>query len=148
VQTRVLKTLTPTVDDMVASSATCAFMTACGASVGRFAPPRVHSLSRCTFTSPMVHGVHSVIPKRARLGPAPAISMDNSPKTIPVPSGVLLLVSSVLAIASVGCVFELSGGHPQYGTAVTGGILVVALPGFLYLFAAAIRKGQEEAELD
>jgi hypothetical protein len=69
-------------------------------------------------------------------------------KTLPVPSGVLLLISSVLAIASVGCIFELSGGHPQYGNAVTASILAVSLPGFLYLFAAAIRKGQEEAELD
>jgi hypothetical protein len=133
---------------MAASSATCAFMLACGASVGSFTPLKVHSLSCRTFAPPMSHGTHPVTSRQSRVRPAPAVSMDGSPKTLPVPSGVLLLVSSVLAIASVGCVFELSGGHPQYGTAVTGGILVVALPGFLYLFAAAIRKGQEEAEQD
>lgn len=67
---------------------------------------------------------------------------------IDLPSGVLLAVSSVLAIAAVGCVFELSSGHPQYGVPLTSGILIVSLPGFLGLFYAAIRKGQVEAEED
>lgn len=68
--------------------------------------------------------------------------------SVPVnlPSGLLLAVSSVLAIASVGCVFELSSGHPQYGVPLTTGILAFSLPGFLALFYAAIRKGQAEAE--
>lgn len=64
---------------------------------------------------------------------------------INAPSSVLLLTSSVLAIASIGSVFELTGGHPTYGTQLTSAILAVSLPGFLFLFYAAIRKGQQEA---
>lgn len=64
------------------------------------------------------------------------------------PAGVLLGASSVLAIATVGCVFELSSGHPQYGVPATAAILVGSGPGFVALFAAAIRKGQLEAEED
>lgn len=69
---------------------------------------------------------------------------DDSPP-INAPSGFLLLSSSVLAIATVGCVFELTGGHPTYGPNLTSAILAVSLPGFLFLFYAAIRKGQQEA---
>lgn len=64
---------------------------------------------------------------------------------IDAPSGVLLLSSSVLAIATIGCIFELTGGHPTYGFNVTAGILTVSLPSFLFLFYAAIKKGQIEA---
>lgn len=67
---------------------------------------------------------------------------------INLPSGVLLLASSVLAIACVGCVFELSGGHPQYGTPFTAGVLAVSAPAFAFLYYAAIKRGQLEAELD
>ncbi len=75
-------------------------------------------------------------------------SGGNDGVPINAPSGVLLAVSSILAIASVGCVFELAGGHPQYGQSLTAGILVVSFPLFLGLFYAAIRKGQAEAEED
>lgn len=64
---------------------------------------------------------------------------------INAPSSVLLLTSSVLAIATIGCMFELGGGHPTYGQNLTTGILVLSLPGFLFFFYAAIRKGQQEA---
>lgn len=64
---------------------------------------------------------------------------------INAPSSVLLLTSSVLAISSIGCVFELSGGHPTYGSQLTCVILAGSLPGFLFFFYAAIRKGQQEA---
>lgn len=64
---------------------------------------------------------------------------------INLPSPVLLLSSSVLAIASIGSVFELTGGHPTLGPQLTAAILVAALPGFLFLFYAAIRKGQQES---
>lgn len=67
------------------------------------------------------------------------------PPPINLPSTTLLLTSCVLAIASVGCVFELSSGHPTYGQTLTSAILAVSLPGFLFLFYAAIRKGQQEA---
>lgn len=71
--------------------------------------------------------------------------MEESSPPINAPSAVLLLSSSVLAIASVGCVFELTGGHPTYGAKITSAILAVSLPGFLFLFYSAIRKGQQEA---
>lgn len=69
------------------------------------------------------------------------------PSSVPInaPSVVLLLTSSVLAIASIGCVFELSGGRPTYGPTITFAILAFSLPGFLFTFYAAIRKGQQEA---
>lgn len=71
----------------------------------------------------------------------------SSSGNVPVnaPSVVLLLTSSVLAIASIGCVFELSGGKPTYGPTVTSAILALSAPGFLFFFYAAIRKGQQEA---
>lgn len=64
---------------------------------------------------------------------------------INAPSVVLLLSSSVLAIASIGCVFELSSGHPTYGSTFTSVVLAISLPSFLFLYYAAIRKGQQEA---
>lgn len=71
--------------------------------------------------------------------------MGNKSPPINAPSGLLLVLSSVLAIASIGSVFELTGGHPTYGSSITSGVLAVSLPGFLFLFYSAIRKGQEEA---
>lgn len=65
-----------------------------------------------------------------------------------VPAGVLLAISSVLAIASVGCGFELSSGHPQLGYNVTLVILLVSLPGFITLYYAALQKGKVEADED
>lgn len=64
---------------------------------------------------------------------------------INLPSGVLLLSSSVLAIASIGCVFELSSGHPTNGVPFTAAVLTFSLPTFLFLFYSAVRKGQLEA---
>lgn len=64
---------------------------------------------------------------------------------INAPSSVLLLTSSVLAIASIGCVFELSSGHPTYGQTLTSAILTGSFPGFIFFFYAAVRKGQQEA---
>ena len=80
--------------------------------------------------------------------PRAPMRMEGSSPPINAPSGLLLLTSSILAIASVGCVFELTGGHPMYGSTVTSGILAVSLPSFLFLFYSAIRKGQQEAEDD
>lgn len=71
--------------------------------------------------------------------------MESDAPPVNLPSSVLLLSSSILAIAAIGCVFELSGGHPSLGSTRTFTILAVSLPGFLFLFYAAIRKGQQEA---
>ncbi len=65
-----------------------------------------------------------------------------------VPAGVLLAVSSVLAIASIGCVFELTSGHPQLGNTLTMAILLVSFPGFIGLYYAALQKGKLEADED
>eukprot|EP00871_Galdieria_phlegrea_P003051 jgi/Galph1/3747/GphlegSOOS_G2414.1 len=71
---------------------------------------------------------------------------EPSPKPpINLPSGLLLATSCFLAIATVGSIFELSSGHPQYGSELTTIILTVALPGFLFLFYAAIQKAREHS---
>eukprot|EP00190_Bangiopsis_sp_CCMP1999_P006624 CAMPEP_0198723990 /NCGR_PEP_ID=MMETSP1475-20131203/1494_1 /TAXON_ID= ORGANISM="Unidentified sp., Strain CCMP1999" /NCGR_SAMPLE_ID=MMETSP1475 /ASSEMBLY_ACC=CAM_ASM_001111 /LENGTH=123 /DNA_ID=CAMNT_0044485347 /DNA_START=177 /DNA_END=548 /DNA_ORIENTATION=+ len=69
-----------------------------------------------------------------------------SPPPINLPSGALLGIASIMAIATIGCIFELSSGHPQLGTALTSGILAVCAPGFVFLYYAAIKKGQAESE--
>ncbi|GJQ09561.1 hypothetical protein GpartN1_g1352.t1 [Galdieria partita] len=89
-------------------------------------------------------------PCRPRQGPSKTwfFEMKKAPNSKPpinVPSGILLGMSCVLAIAFVGSLFELSSGHPQYGREVTGAILVGSLPSFLFLFYAAIQKGKEES---
>lgn len=101
-----------------------------------------HTAPAFTVSAPVLRlrGRSAVCARRSpRMATAPPVN---------APSGVLLAASSVLAIASVGSVFELSGGHPMYGAGVTAGILSVSLPGFAFLFYAAIRKGQAEAEED
>ncbi|KAK4534390.1 hypothetical protein CDCA_CDCA01G0415 [Cyanidium caldarium] len=64
---------------------------------------------------------------------------------LPIPAYGYLALSSVLAIASVGCVFELGSGHPQHGVPLTSVILGASFPGFLLVFWLAIRKGRMEA---
>lgn len=68
------------------------------------------------------------------------------PSSLNVPSGILLGASSVMAISTVGCIFELTSGHPQYGYRLTAAILAASAPAFLFLFSAAIQKGRAEAD--
>lgn len=126
-----------------------AFVSGCGAFHGTANASRV-SLSPTIIPS----GRFAQVQKRARcfriasnesVRPTTPVRMADGAPPINAPSGLLLLTSSVLAIACVGCVFELSGGHPTYGPTTTAGILAVSLPGFLFLFYSAIRKGQQEA---
>ena len=58
-----------------------------------------------------------------------------TPKT-----GFCLLGSSISAIAAVGSVFELTSGHPEWGTLVTGGILAVSIPLTAFLFMTAVKS--------
>lgn len=104
-------------------------------------------LRPCRYRSSFVSRKYAAhIPERSSAtSVARSIRMSDNAPPIDAPSGILLLMSSVLAIASVGSVFELTGGHPTYGTQVTAIILAVSLPGFLFLFYSAIRKGQQEA---
>jgi hypothetical protein len=50
--------------------------------------------------------------------------------------------------AFTGSVFELSGGNPQYGSAVTASIVGVSIPLCLFLFYASVKKAQAETEED
>ena len=65
-----------------------------------------------------------------------------------VPSPVLLSSSMVLAIASIGSIFEVSGGSPAIGMIPSIGISAVGIPASLFLFYAAIKKGIAETEAD
>jgi hypothetical protein len=73
---------------------------------------------------------------------------DDTPSylRVPIPAYGYLGISSVLAIASIGCVFELSSGKPQYGSALTTVILLLSLPSFLATFWLALQKGRHESE--
>lgn len=86
-----------------------------------------------------------IVPRRVTMTGGDGEKGGSNNVPINLPSIVLLLTSSVLAIASIGCVFELSDGKPTYGSTATIGILALSLPGFLFTFYAAIRKGQQEA---
>jgi len=67
---------------------------------------------------------------------------------IDLPSPILLASSMVLAIASIGSLFNLISGQTTLGFAPTVAIVVVGLPTCLFLFYAAIRKGTAETEED
>ena len=54
----------------------------------------------------------------------------------------------VLAIASTGSIFELSGGSPVVGVAPSVAIAVTGIPTCFFLFYAAIKKGIAETEID
>jgi hypothetical protein len=61
---------------------------------------------------------------------------------IPTKSGVLLALSCIAAIASVGCVFELSSGDPTYGMTTTVGILTFSLPFGVWSFVEAAKAAK------
>lgn len=67
---------------------------------------------------------------------------------VDLPSPILLGASIVLAIAGVGSLFELFGGSPKLGVAVSAAIAAVGLPLCLFLFYAAIQKAIAETEED
>ena len=53
-------------------------------------------------------------------------------------SSLLLLLSCIAAIASVGCVFELSSGMPQLGQTNTAIILAISIPATIASFVLAV----------
>jgi hypothetical protein len=57
-------------------------------------------------------------------------------------SQLLLASSFVLAIAFVGCIFELTSGNPQWGETLTWGILLVSLPLTVVLFVKAVKMAR------
>ena len=76
------------------------------------------------------------------------INNTNSKYPINLPSPVLLASSMVLAIASTGSIFELSGGSPVLGFVPTLVVAIIGVPLCLFLFYAAIQKGIAETEAD
>eukprot|EP00612_Vaucheria_litorea_P007762 CAMPEP_0171479116 /NCGR_PEP_ID=MMETSP0946-20130122/5200_1 /TAXON_ID=109269 /ORGANISM="Vaucheria litorea, Strain CCMP2940" /LENGTH=128 /DNA_ID=CAMNT_0012009919 /DNA_START=18 /DNA_END=401 /DNA_ORIENTATION=+ len=67
---------------------------------------------------------------------------------IDLPAYVLLMASTVLAIAFVGCIFEATGPNPVMGYVPTYVVGSASLPAFLFLFYAALKKGKAEEEDD
>lgn len=57
-------------------------------------------------------------------------------------SGLFLAGSCVAAIAAVGSIFELSSGHPELGSLVTGIILTASIPLTGLFFYAAVRDAR------
>jgi hypothetical protein len=57
-------------------------------------------------------------------------------------SNLLLGASCIAGIATVGSVFELSSGHPEYGTLPTSIILGLSIPLMLICFYAAVREAR------
>mmetsp|Transcript_26200 Transcript_26200/g.56480 ORF Transcript_26200/g.56480 Transcript_26200/m.56480 type:complete len:197 (-) Transcript_26200:321-911(-) len=67
---------------------------------------------------------------------------------INLPSPILLATSMVLAISSIGSLFELAGGNPKIGFAATAALAALGLPLSAFLIYAAILKGAAESEED
>ncbi|CAM9125661.1 unnamed protein product [Scytosiphon promiscuus] len=75
-------------------------------------------------------------------------SASTSDYPIPLPSYLLLAMATVLSIAFTGSIFEVTGGHPEIGYTATYIVGALSLPGFIFLFYAAIKKGKAEVEED
>mmetsp|Transcript_1430 Transcript_1430/g.2452 ORF Transcript_1430/g.2452 Transcript_1430/m.2452 type:complete len:196 (+) Transcript_1430:144-731(+) len=67
---------------------------------------------------------------------------------INLPSPILLSTSMVLAISSIGSLYELAGGNPKIGFAATAALAALGLPLSAFLIYAAILKGAAESEED
>eukprot|EP00804_Cyclotella_cryptica_P025580 CCRYP_002816-RA/>CCRYP_002816-RA protein AED:0.04 eAED:0.04 QI:284/1/1/1/1/1/2/225/181 len=91
--------------------------------------------------------VPSNTPVATKAEPAVA-EADSAPYPVDLPSPLLLSASMVLAIASTGSLFELTGGAPTLGFGPTAAIAAIGLPSCLFLFYAAILKGMAETEED
>lgn len=72
---------------------------------------------------------------------------DDGDSGVPIdlPSPILLSSSMVLAIASTGSLFEITGGK---GSLPSLAIVIIGIPTCLFLFYAAIQKGIAETEAD
>ena len=57
-------------------------------------------------------------------------------------SGALLGIACLTAIAAVGCMFELSSGDPDWGTAPTAIILALSIPSGIWAFTAAVKDAR------
>eukprot|EP00808_Paulinella_micropora_P026077 g39239.t1 len=75
---------------------------------------------------------------------APSFHSLGSTRAMGLKSYALLGVTSVASIAGVGSVFELTSGHPQWGTVPTALIMVASLPVGAYSFLSALKARDEE----
>jgi len=75
-----------------------------------------------------------------------AVEDEATSYPIDLPSPILLATSMVLAISSIGSLFELTGGTPKLGFGVTAAISAIGLPLSVFLIYAAILKGAAETE--
>ncbi len=57
-------------------------------------------------------------------------------------SGAYLGIACLTAIAAVGCMFELSSGDPDWGTAPTAVILALSIPAGIIAFRAAVKDAR------
>ncbi len=57
-------------------------------------------------------------------------------------SDALLGIACLTAIAAVGCMFELSSGDPDWGTAPTAIILALSIPSGILAFRAAVKDAR------
>ncbi len=75
--------------------------------------------------------------------------LDKIILSLPIPSYGLLGICSFFAIAFVGCIFQLfydSPPAPVLGVPLTALIFALSGPTWVFLFIAAIKKGQKEAD--
>eukprot|EP00746_Dinoflagellata_sp_MGD_P090794 gnl/MRDRNA2_/MRDRNA2_35889_c0_seq1.p1 gnl/MRDRNA2_/MRDRNA2_35889_c0~~gnl/MRDRNA2_/MRDRNA2_35889_c0_seq1.p1 ORF type:complete len:228 (+),score=17.25 gnl/MRDRNA2_/MRDRNA2_35889_c0_seq1:76-759(+) len=77
--------------------------------------------------------------------------VDSILEKSPLPSYAYLLTSGVVAIAFVGCLYQLFVNDPPapvLGVPVTAAILITSFPTFPLLFVLAITKGNREADAE
>jgi len=77
--------------------------------------------------------------------------LDNIILNSPLPSGAFLGLATVLAIAFVGCIFQLfydKPAAPVLGVPLTVAVLAASGPAFILSFIAAIKKGNAETDED
>jgi len=99
-------------------------------------PENVNTLERDEETDQS----NSVVPK--------VVVEEEKPYPVDLPSPILLALSVVLAISSIGSIFELFGGSPQLGVAGTASVALLGTPLCIFLFYASVLKGNAETEED
>ncbi|CAB9504678.1 expressed unknown protein [Seminavis robusta] len=106
------------------------------------------AVSETPSESPSAVPVSEDPPKAAP--PAVVVPVEEEESSVPIdlPSPLLLASSMILGIVSTGSIFDLLGGNPSFGFAPTAGVALTGLPLCLFLFTAAIAKGQKETEED
>jgi uncharacterized protein (DUF983 family) len=58
-----------------------------------------------------------------------------------------LVIAMIAAIAFVGCIFELSSGHPSWGELATWFTLALSLPVGVFCFVRAVKLARQYQNL-